>query len=102
VTTHDSFYYVFAVDHVPLPRVSRVAAVILFSALAFMDIRRACMDTELPIADKSECRVLTQLGDTVTTKLLFLNGARVQEAITIEGPAELIRIRDLSRSIGAR
>jgi hypothetical protein len=49
------------------------------------------METELSITDNSEWRVLTQLGDTVTTRLLFLNGSPVQEHITIEGPAELIR-----------
>jgi|HubBroStandDraft_1064217.scaffolds.fasta_scaffold00448_21 hypothetical protein len=46
------------------------------------------MESDSTIADASEQRVLTQLGDTVTTKVLFVNGSAVHEDITIEGPSE--------------
>jgi hypothetical protein len=62
--------------------------------------RRGIMETEPNVTDTSEHRVLTQLGDTVTTKVLFLNGSPVHEDITIEGPPELIPIRRGRRSLG--
>lgn len=86
--------------------IASCSAVILFGAFAFRVIGArhresrgrepysvSRMETELHGADNSECQVLTQLGDTVTTKLLFLDGSPVQEDITIEGPAELIPIQ---------